>query len=147
MAAEFYDYQVFADWFNDQIGIDSGFHLDKDLLSTGNKKYGPDSCVFIPNELNCFLCSCEKSRGKYPQGVSWFSRDNLYKVQVNQKYGKKHVGYYKTLEQAKSAYIAAKNKEARVWYGRLISGEFIVDPRVTERMRTWEFTYPEDITD
>lgn len=46
-----------------------GFQLDKDLFSNKyNKKYGPDTCVFIPQYLNSLLKY--NSNNKYSPGVS-----------------------------------------------------------------------------
>lgn len=44
--------------------------LDKDILVLGNKIYSPDTCVMIPNYVNCLLTDTRKSRGSYPLGVS-----------------------------------------------------------------------------
>ena len=48
-----------------------------------------------------------------------------------------HIGSYNTASEAHAAYCTAKEAEAYRWYERLRDGEFIVDPRVIERMRTW----------
>ena len=43
-----------------------GKHLDKDLLVCNNKVYSPETCVFVPREINQFLTKSNNSRGKYP---------------------------------------------------------------------------------
>jgi len=60
------DYQNFADWFYEQDRQGwyvSGWELDKDMLSpVGGKIYSPNTCVFLPKELNnIFVRRPEKS--------------------------------------------------------------------------------------
>ncbi len=46
------DYQNFAKWFYTTSNFHSGFELDKDLLVQGNKIYSPETCCFLPSEIN-----------------------------------------------------------------------------------------------
>lgn len=55
-------FSVFLRWFKDNYV--EGFELDKDLLVKGNKVYSPDTCCFVPHEINGFLCKCDKLRKK-----------------------------------------------------------------------------------
>ena len=43
-------YMAFHEWF--EKNARDGWHLDKDLLAPGNKVYGPDTCVMIPDYVN-----------------------------------------------------------------------------------------------
>lgn len=47
-----------------------GKALDKDLLVYQNKVYSPETCVFIPKELNSFLVKNDVNRGDLPIGVT-----------------------------------------------------------------------------
>lgn len=40
-----------------------GYVLDKDIISRGNKEYSPNTCVFVPQEVNKFLTSRINDRG------------------------------------------------------------------------------------
>ena len=48
---EWKNYQNFAAWFYLQ-EWEKSWHLDKDLLTIGNRMYSPESCCFIPMEIN-----------------------------------------------------------------------------------------------
>lgn len=67
---EWHNFQNFAAWCIDQKGFNnSGWCLDKDLLSTKDKVYSPNTCVFIPNKLNTLftkiVCKFFLYKGKY----------------------------------------------------------------------------------
>ena len=87
-----------------------GKALDKDILNPGNKHYGPDTCVFISHALNNLLTLRGNARGPYPLGVSQTSmRGFTYFVASCSFYGKqRRLGYFKTVEEAATAYRNAK---------------------------------------
>lgn len=84
--------------------------LDKDLRVQGNRHYGPDTCMFIPQSLNKLLCVKAASRGEYPLGVSsCVINGKKYITAFCSFYGKhKNLGYFKTVEEASAAYKTAK---------------------------------------
>ena len=48
------NYESFVEWFLDNL-YDCGeqkLELDKDLFSKGEKIYSPETCVFVPNNIN-----------------------------------------------------------------------------------------------
>lgn len=75
-----HNFQVFAKWMNEQHREDD-WHLDKDLISNGNKIYSPETCRFIPSQLNTLLSDCGRVRGELPQGVSKH-RENIRHISV-----------------------------------------------------------------
>lgn len=69
MSEDFKNYQYFAEWCQSQVGYGlPDYQIDKDLLVTGNKIYGENTCVFIPSLLNMFITSTSRRRD-YPTGV------------------------------------------------------------------------------
>lgn len=64
---EWHNFQNFAVWFEEN--YIEGFELDKDILVKGNKIYSPDTCCFVPAEINLVMAyKCVKDK-KYPVGV------------------------------------------------------------------------------
>lgn len=47
-----------------------GYALDKDLISNGTI-YSPDTCVYVPQDINNFTIDCRSSRGEYKIGASF----------------------------------------------------------------------------
>jgi len=53
---EWANYQTFAKWCYDQPNFPSkGWHLDKDWFSIESYEYSPQTCVFVPPDINYFL--------------------------------------------------------------------------------------------
>ena len=87
-----------------------GFVLDKDFLVRGNCEYGPDSCMFVPQEVNSFLVLRGNDRGTTPLGVSFNKAHKKYVSRINQGRTRLQLGYFKTPEEAHRAWQEAKIK-------------------------------------
>lgn len=98
-------FQNFAKWFYNNY-ID-GFQLDKDILIKGNKIYSPDTCCFVPHEINTLFVNQDRNRGDYPIGVTFSKNNKSFVYQLN-KFKKRQVKYFKTEEEAFQAYKIAK---------------------------------------
>lgn len=104
----------FKQWYDEQ-GDVTGKQLDKDIISPGNKVYGPDTCFFVSRQLNLFFTKRDNHRGKYPIGVfhevPGKNLNKPFKCQVKDGTGKKKfIGYYSTPEEGYQAYIQAKKE-------------------------------------
>jgi hypothetical protein len=92
-----HNFQNFAEWYEKNY-ID-GYHLDKDILIKGNKIYGPDTCCFVPNQINTLFRSSKENR-TMSKGVQLDKRRNTYNA-ILQKSGKRYfLGTFKTHEEA-----------------------------------------------
>lgn len=111
---EWQNFQVFAEWCNNQENFRiKGMELDKDLLIKGNKLYGPEYCCFIPDELNNLLLLNKSNRGKYPIGVHFCKmRRKLISTMKSGDRRPKLLGVFDNVNDAFSAYKEAK--EARI---------------------------------
>lgn len=70
----------FRGWMEGQYWED--LHLDKDILSPGNKVYSPETCAFVPHWINTLLATNAFRKGKEPLGVA-VSYSGLYRAQVS----------------------------------------------------------------
>ena len=107
-------YQTFAEWATKQIGFNKkGWHLDKDLLVKGNRIYSPDTCVYVPREINGFIK--RKRMNDLPLGVDiTYSHSGklLYRSQGKED-NNVFLGAYDTVEEAFLAYKTHKEKMAK----------------------------------
>lgn len=110
-----------------------GKHLDKDILKSGNKLYGPLTCIFVSPAINNITVLRENGRGEYPLGVSkMVIKGYDYFVASCSFYGKqKRLGYFLTVDEAHAAYLSAKNAHIQ----ELADNE--PDPRVAAALRKW----------
>lgn len=128
---EWKTYSKFKEWYDKHYV--PGWTLDKDILRKGNKQYGPETCCFVPPQINTLFTQRTRDRGLLPIGVSM--RRGKIVASVN-RFGK-HIdlGVFKCEEDAFQAYKAAKEsyiKEvADKWKDK-------IEPRVYEAMYNWK---------
>lgn len=97
---EWHNYQTFAKWFDEN--YQEGYHLDKDIILKGNKEYGPDTCCFVPQEINGLLVVSQTN--DLPVGVKYSRNKKKYTTHLN----KKSLGTYDTINEAKRVYNEEK---------------------------------------
>lgn len=142
---EWRDYESFKEWFYDpQNGYKDGYQLDKDLLKKGNKVYSPDTCCFVPPEINSIILNGKESRGKYPVGVTFQNGRYLARMSVRTRSGQKtrHLGSYNTAAEAFLAY--KRGKEGHI---REIADEYYKNGEITQRVRDALVNFEIEITD
>ena len=103
--------EVFARAWRDgkQIGFgNEGWHLDKDILVKGNKVYSPETCCFVPVELNSLLVNSRATRGEFPVGVYYDVSRSKFQSYIRMHGKRKHLGRFVTPEEAFYAYKQAK---------------------------------------
>ena len=117
----------FEKWYKENNGRQE-WELDKDLLSNGYKVYSPQTCCFVPHEINTALTLKKRDNG-LPVGVSEYG--DKYIAKMNHK----HLGYYDTIEDAFLAYKKAKEAHIKFladkWKDKL-------EPRVYEALYKWK---------
>ena len=117
----FKSYEYFYEWCNKQIGFSNkDWHLDKDLLTKGNKIYSESTCIFIPREINSLLTKSTATRGEYLIGVSWRKKDKAFVATVSRNKGQpEYLGLFNTELEAFNAYKTAKEafvkEQANKW--------------------------------
>lgn len=132
---DFIKFQDFAEWCQTQIGFGlKDWQLDKDILIQDNKVYGPDTCCFVPRQLNAMLSHQQSNQGLYP-GVRYRAAKNVYYARMKSDGRDKHIGSYTTPEAARTAYVAAKSveikRQAEIWKSQ-------IDPRVFDALMTYK---------
>lgn len=122
--SDFENWMITQDW--------QGKQLDKDILFPGNKIYSPDTCAFVYGRVNRFVCDSGATRGEWPVGVSWTTRDEAFKAEIRNPFTKRRegLGYYDNPEDAHLAWKKRKHELA------LIYAEQETDSRVAEALRT-----------
>ena len=110
---EWLTFSNFKSWMEQQEW--EGKDLDKDLLVYKNKIYSPETCVFIPEEINSFLTKRQNHRGNYPLGVRDHYRDKKFYARISDSITGKmtHLGSFITPEEAHKAWQKAKIKKAQ----------------------------------
>ena len=134
--------QNFGEWFEKNYNPKymKSWCLDKDILVKGNRIYSPETCCFVPNEINVIFTNGYIRRGEYPKGVSHKPKINKYIAQYQKDGVVTHIGTFKTVDEAFQAYKEVKEKyikeKADKWKDQ-------IDPRVYEAM----YNYQVEITD
>ena len=105
------DWHIFSNflvWFNNN--YIEGWQLDKDILVKDNKVYSPDTCIFLPSEINLFITLSNNSRGLLPIGVTLHKGGFISRIGTGKS--QKHLGCFDTKEEAHRAWQKAKLEKA-----------------------------------
>lgn len=135
---EWLRFSNFKNWFEENY-VD-GYALDKDVLVKGNKIYSPETCCFVPQEINSMLTKRQNDRGCYPIGVSYNHKG--YRASISKNGKRKSLGTYKTIKEAFDVYKRVKEehlkKVAQKYYG---------DGKITKQVYDALMRYEVEITD
>lgn len=97
----------FKKWFDDkENGYREGYHLDKDILIPNNRVYSPQTCCFVPHEINVMLRNSISGK-TLPIGV--YKNHKKFSASYNNKV----LGLFDTPEEALSAYASRKEAEVK----------------------------------
>ena len=109
---EWHCLQNFGEWYDNNyyeiLGQD--MDLDKDILVKGNKIYSPETCVFVPHDINILVNNNKKKRGQYPIGVSYHNIANKYQTRCSFYGTEVHLGLFDTEYEAFQKYKIEKEK-------------------------------------
>lgn len=135
---EWLDYQNFAEWAYNVDYFERGWQLDKDLLSNENI-YSPDTCVFLPVEVNNILNTKTRKRGELPMGLSWQTpKKKVINVQFVCKYPQFTVREYLKPDQIEEGFQIYK--KARESYVQFLAEKYKdrLDPRAYKALKEYE---------
>ena len=133
---EWYNFQNFAQWYEQN--YKESFELDKDILFKGNKIYSPQTCCFIPNEINVLFTKSNRTRGVLHIGVH--HNNYKYVASLNIESKKTYIGSYETEIEAFQAYKIAKEIEIK-----RVADKW--KEKITEQTYTAMYNYVVEITD
>lgn len=109
-----HNFQNFAEFFYTNPYRKGGWNLDKDILFKGNKEYGPNTCCFVPQEVNKVVLLQSKYRGQFPIGVGYSEKEKKFKWSCKEPNGVGEIGgSADTAEEAFNFYAEAKRKRIK----------------------------------
>ena len=143
-----YNFQVFAEWYDNNRWSEDCLCVDKDILVKGNKVYSPETCILVDNRLNCMFTKTNKTRGKYPIGVYYKKDVKKYRAQCSMVFEDGHkqqkfLGDYSNPIEAFSAYKIFKES-----YIKQVANEYKNKyPNFPQRLYDAMYSYKVEISD
>lgn len=130
VAPEWHIFSNFKKWIDTQDW--KGKEIDKDILFPGVKIYSPETCVFVSQQLNCFLTDRKALRGELPIGVSRASGSGKFRARCRNPFTLKSesLGNFLSPEAAHEAWRARKHQHACRY------ADMQTDPRIAAALRT-----------
>lgn len=103
-------YSNFERWYNEN--YIEGFFLDKDIIGGSKKLYSPETCAFVPREINNCITESNSSSSEYSLGVCYHKKKksmmNEYKKPFYSQINNTSLGSFETQEEAHLAWQLAK---------------------------------------
>lgn len=82
-----------------------GTYLDKDLYVEGNRVYSPDTCFFVPENLNHLFKSSYKTKG-----YNWDKERGKWAAKIKYRGKTKNLGRFADEQSAREAYTKARHE-------------------------------------
>ena len=107
---EWHSFYNFNIWFNNNYYECKNvkMNLDKDILVKHNKMYSPETCVFVPYDINMLFAKANAIRGDYPIGVSY--EYDKYVSKCNNHNKVVNLGRFNTIDEAFNTYKEYKER-------------------------------------
>lgn len=146
----FMNHQHLAEWCQAQVGymnIDTSgrfWAIDKDILNYGGlAEYSPETCCFVPNELNNLLRLANFKGNDLPLGVVFKKRmKNPYVAQISYNSKNFHIGTFGTKEAAHKEWQIAKHVKI---CDAVFKYDGRVDSRVLDKLKLIAYNLEQDI--
>jgi hypothetical protein len=140
-------YENFYEWLHSQENFENWYEgerwaIDKDILIKGNKIYSPETCCLVPNNINSLFVKRNARRGKYPIGVAYKKRDNIFTAHIEINGNTHYIGSFDSSEQAFLSY--KKRKED---YIKQVAQEEYDKGNITKQCYDAMMKYEVEITD
>lgn len=92
---DWHNLQNFCKWYKENVPL--GWHMDKDILVSGNLLYSENTCIGVPSELNGFVTSSLNRKGNNNYTGVYYVKEGRWKVATYGTEGKQViVGYTNT---------------------------------------------------
>ena len=104
---EWKNYSNFKVWW-DEHKPNCNADLDKDILFKGNKLYSPETCVFVPHEINTLFVNNNGNRGDLPVGAYYDKERGKYRANMTFMGRSIKLGTFETAEEAFTRYKVYK---------------------------------------
>lgn len=139
---EWWSFSNFKKWFDEN--YIEGYSLDKDILFKGNKIYSPETCCFVPNEINVLLCKSDAKRGKLPIGVyeRKLVNGSSYMAYLNKNGCRINLGTFYSVVEAFQAYKSAKESHIKE-----MATQYYNEGKITKKVYDALMKYKVEITD
>lgn len=140
VCSEWLTLSKFKKWFEDpDNGYRQGYHMDKDILVKDNKIYSPQTCCFVPQEINLLFARKRRKNG-LPAGVTFC--DNAFRAQICVNKKKIHLGCFSTKEEAFKAYKDFKERHIKD-----VAEKYFQEGRITKKVYDALLNYEVEMTD
>lgn len=122
---KWHKFSNFKSWFDENYV--EGYALDKDIILKGNRLYSPETCCFVPREINTIFTKNNSNRGDLPIGVK--RNHKKFSASFGKRGKESFIGTYATAQEAFLAYKKAKESHIKE-----IAAEYYSDGRISKRV-------------
>lgn len=112
---EWHNFSVFSLWYHRYYPRNGlNYHIDKDLLDSSSREYGPLSCLFISPSLNVFMTNHKSSNTSGHIGVVWDKPKRKWVAKIGINWKTYYLGHFEDIKEAAEAYRIARAEQVRI---------------------------------